>query len=397
MILYVITPLYDKTTGTSQTTPVVHYFAKEWVKMGHTVKVFNFITKFPRPFYWASMLFQYRLSKLFDTVLPEYPKSHDYYADGVYVKAKTFKKIIPHTRFLHRQIDKMIRLISDECEKDGLPDYFIGHWDNPSLELLNILSKKYHKKTVLVLHGNNFNFESVYGKQAVNLLQQIDIIGFRNIVGNNNFVKRYFKPEKSFIAYSGVSENFLKEGEFFQKNYNRPIHNFTFVGMLIEQKFPKQVLTAVTNTFGNIPFLLTYIGAGEERSSIKAEYRHGGSKGKIVFTGRIPRANIIKYLKETDVFVMISKNEVFGLVYLEAMALGIIPIGSKNEGIDGIIEDGVNGFLCEAGNVDELSVIINTIQKMPIEKLNMISYNAKKTAHYYSDFNVAKRYLEHLK
>ena len=42
---------------------------------------------------------------------------------------------------------------------------------------------------------------------------------------------------------------------------------------------------------------------------------------------------------------MISQGEAFGLVYLEAMARGCITIASRGEGFDGIIKDGINGFL----------------------------------------------------
>ena len=63
-------------------------------------------------------------------------------------------------------------------------------------------------------------------------------------------------------------------------------------------------------------------------------------------------------LKQHDVFIMISKNETFGLVYLEAMAVGCITIASRQEGFDGIIKHGYNGFLCEAGNQEELEKLI---------------------------------------
>ncbi|OQA53633.1 MAG: UDP-D-galactose:(glucosyl)lipopolysaccharide-1,6-D-galactosyltransferase [Candidatus Omnitrophica bacterium ADurb.Bin292] len=91
---------------------------------------------------------------------------------------------------------------------------------------------------------------------------------------------------------------------------------------------------------------------------------------------------------------MISESEILGLAYLEAMALGIIPIGSRNEGIDGIIVDGVNGFLCEAGNAEELASIMIKIRKMSREKLNAMSAKAKRTAVAFSDYNVAKQYIE---
>ena len=118
--------------------------------------------------------------------------------------------------------------------------------------------------------------------------------------------------------------------------------------------------------------------------------------GKLCFTGRIPREEVIVHLKESDVFIMISKGEIFGLVYLEAMALGCIVIASRNEGVDGIVEDGTNGFLCDAGNAEELTSVIKRIRQLSPDVLKEISKNAKQTADYYSDSNVATRYLKEL-
>lgn len=84
---------------------------------------------------------------------------------------------------------------------------------------------------------------------------------------------------------------------------------------------------------------------------------------------------------------MISAAEVFGLVYLEAMS---------NEGMQGIIEDGVNGFLCEAGNKEELCSIIRRINNLSAEERRQISNNAIATAKSLSDYNVAKSYIENV-
>lgn len=58
--------------------------------------------------------------------------------------------------------------------------------------------------------------------------------------------------------------------------------------------------------------------------------------------------------------------------------------------------DGVNGFLCEAGDPDELSVIISRIRIMAQEDLQRISYNAVMTARNLTDKKVAEVYLENL-
>ena len=101
-------------------------------------------------------------------------------------------------------------------------------------------------------------------------------------------------------------------------------------------------------------------------------------------------------MRKTEIFAMISKNETYGLVYLEAMAAGCITIASRDEGFDGIIENGVNGFLCEAGNVEELITILNYIQHLSKNDLLRISMNAINTAKKLTDFEVAKIYLNSL-
>ena len=65
---------------------------------------------------------------------------------------------------------------------------------------------------------------------------------------------------------------------------------------------------------------------------------------------------------------MVSENETLGLVYLEVMAQGCIPVGSRGEAIDGIIVDGRNGFLVNPNNEEDLCLVILKINKMDKEK-----------------------------
>ena len=76
--------------------------------------------------------------------------------------------------------------------------------------------------------------------------------------------------------------------------------------------------------------------------------------------------------------------------------MGCITIASRNEGMEGIIEDGENGFLCKAGDEHELAEIIKKINDMPQADLNRISENAKQTAMRLTDANVARCYLEEI-
>ena len=94
--------------------------------------------------------------------------------------------------------------------------------------------------------------------------------------------------------------------------------------------------------------------------------------------------------------VMISRWEAYGLVYLEAMARGCITIASRNEGFDGVIRDGENGFLCKAGDANELASIIQRINALTPAERQHISDNAIATAQSLTDVKAAKRYIEDL-
>ena len=78
------------------------------------------------------------------------------------------------------------------------------------------------------------------------------------------------------------------------------------------------------------------------------------------------------------------------------MARGCITIASRDEGFDGIIQDDVSGFLCKAGDTDELAEILFRIKEMPQTELQTICNRAIKTAHVLTDENVASNYLYHL-
>lgn len=398
MKIFLLTPIYATTTEGSGVTPVVHYFAKEWVNQGHEVYVFNLKAQFPAPYYWVAKLFKHRLySKVGFPVPTQKPQESCDVKEGINVRTVCLKKFLPHAEYSQSQIEHAVDVIREGCDKYGVPDIFIGHWDNPQLNVLVRLKELYDRPTALVLHNNEFNYENIYGSKVVDMLKKIDFIGFRSLIGKKNFEAKYFVPQHSFIASSGVSDSFIQAGKDFAPSFDNGIHNFVFVGSLISRKYPCEILKALSAVYEDKDFRVTFIGDGNERKSIESFARENGLESNVVFTGRIRRDETIAHLKKSEVFVMISSGEIFGLVYLEAMALGLIPIGSKDEGIDGIIKEGFNGFLCGAGDEKALAETISRLRDMTREQQLEVSGNARSTAMEYADSCVAARYLKELK
>ncbi len=397
MNIVLLSSVYPSKDTPGDVTPVVHYLAKEWVLSGHNVHVFHTASAFPRLYYILARPFKNILHSKLDCVVPHNaPKEYDEIRDGVCITHLSLRKLRPHRRFPDKQIQHVVAAISSYIEQEGLPDCFIGHWDNPQLELLHALKNTFHRPTCLVYHRNDFSdLYNRYGKDTEFLVRDVDLAGFRNRTALERYEQLFGKPAHSFTCASGVSTAFVNAGKDVEKDI-KEIQSFVYVGTLICRKNPSAVLTALSKSFQQEEFEITYIGEGREKKRIQREFDKLGCSGKLTFTGQIPREEIIPFLEQADVFVMISRGEVFGLVYLEAMALGCITIASRHEGVDGIIEDGVNGFLCEAGNSEELASIITKIRGMSHDELNAISRRAKETARVYSDANVAANYIHEL-
>lgn len=182
-----------------------------------------------------------------------------------------------------------------------------------------------------------------------------------------------------------------------QFSFNKKTEKFIFVGQLIKRKYPAEIIKSIAKLYtSSDKFNITYIGAGKEKKRINFYTKKYSFQEHVQCLGRIPREDVRQHMSQSECFIMISKKEAFGLVYLEAMSAGCLVIASKNEGFDGIIEHGVNGFLCNAGDINNLSEIIYEINNLSNEEKERISRQAIKTAHIYTDSNVAQMYLDNI-
>ncbi len=102
-----------------------------------------------------------------------------------------------------------------------------------------------------------------------------------------------------------------------------------------------------------VPSKLLFVGDGPERTYIESLCRESPSHADIRFLGRQEQVEDI--LAISDLFILPSEYESFGLVALEAMAAGVPVISTNSGGLPEVNEDGVTGFLSDVGNVEEMS------------------------------------------
>ena len=400
MNILLITTIYPLPTSNNHGTKVCHFFAQEWMKMGHNVRVVHYQAVYPRPFYWVAKLIRNFLAAKTGAVI--YTKRDckilHYEMDGVSVTRIPLYKPIPHGRFSTRGLKESIAEIIKRNEgAKFMPNVIVGHFVNPQYEVLSALKKYYNGvKTAIVYHlsAEIQMAEDVYGKRFECMLNDIDVLGFRNEPLLREFKGKYNIDKKSFICYSGIPKSYITQTNV--HNFDGKLKEFIYVGEMIERKFPAQIVDALQIVYPDGHYHINYIGDGQQLSVIKKKIKDFDLKNQVTIVGKIARSEIKAKYDEAQCMIMISKGEAYGLVYLEAMARGCITIASRNEGMDGIIKDGVNGFLCKAGDYKELASIIHRINSMSIEERMTISNHAIKTAKWLTDANAAKMYIDNV-
>lgn len=393
--ILLLTPVYPGPGVHKSTTPVVHYFTREWVKLGHEVHVIHYPVNFPKIVYLLAKPFKEKISTLMGSEIRTWElEETEYDWENIHVKRIPLTKSRPHSRYSDKQISKAVTKTIGYCKSIKFtPDVIVAHWVNPSLEIMHHLKSHFNVPTCFVSHDVGWDLDTILKKEAQAYLNETDVIGYRSDFIKRSFEGKYKCSDKPhFMCYSGLPVSYIED---IHRNL-AGIHNFVFVGTLLKRKYPAEIIPAVVKAMGKGDFSINYIGYGEETKRVEMYSKEYHICDKVNLLGFMKRDEVVKQLDANEVFVMISKNETFGLVYLEAMARGCITIASREEGFDGIIKDGYNGFLCEAGNVEELAEIIVRIKNMTTEERNEISNKAVATAKKLTDINVARNYIEHV-
>lgn len=136
---------------------------------------------------------------------------------------------------------------------------------------------------------------------------------------------------------------------------------------------------------------LDIIGKGPEEGKIK-KLAEGELEGALNFYGFMPKEELIKFYRRNDIFIMPSKRETFGLVYIEALSQGLPIIYTKNEGVYGYFKEGEAGYAVDCNNVSEIADRVEDIYNRNVWNMEYLEEKIK------NDFNwdnVVEEYIKY--
>lgn len=407
MNILVLTTIYKDIDDPmdAATTPVVHNFAKEWVKQGHNVIVIHNFNVFPQIFYYVPQVVWDKLSakKGFRTILnKKQKKDTSYTRDGVKIYRNTVKKPMPLGSYTEKELRRSVEKIEAILKAENfVPDVIAAHMENPQIFQLYMLKSKFPDTiTSLVFHKIDYLHKKEFEEWKNKFLPTIDKIGFRSREAYRDACKLIgFDRNDYYFCPSGISKEVVEQNPDYKGKFKDGVLKLIYVGQLIPRKHAETIIEAIyklKESEGINNILLNIIGTGVEEESLKAKVKEYELDDVVTFSGRKPHKEVLQRMQESDVFIMVSDKEVFGLVYIEAMSQGCIVIASSEGGMEGIIQDGKNGYLSMSGDVEELTKKIKSIMLKTRADNIAMSKNAFNTASEYTDDAVARNYLANI-
>ena len=298
--------------------------------------------------------------------------------DGIVVESKSF--------FNFYQFGSIVRRNDVNYIKDSIKniDLIVAHMPE-DIKLARDIYKKFGLPFIAVLHESDILL----------LERQKNIIKYaQNVYGRSWAIKRILEENDikvDGIVYSGIDEKLIVKNKKFNKSDTLKIIT---VSIFQKKKNIDIVLKALAKLPKDYKWEYTIIGKGELNDYLKDLIKVLNLEDKVKMLGFQTRDFCLEEMKNSDIFVMPSYPETFGLVYLEAMASGCIVICSKGWGIDGIIENGTNGYLVTPYEIDELTNIFENILNTPQDKILKKSLNDIRK---YTNENAQKNYADIIK
>tara|TARA_Y200000002_G_scaffold249220_1_gene206424 strand:- start:6582 stop:7727 length:1146 start_codon:yes stop_codon:yes gene_type:complete len=299
----------------------------------------------------------------------------DYIIEGVH--CKTFRVIDFPSFIFPSFFDKInLKRFSKFLKKNKIKvcseSIIHGHINYPSLNFLDFFSRKFSCKTILQHHGldilqNNTGITIPFIKWIQNklILKRFNRLSEHitthiavSSVVKSNLIKINTRLEnKIYVCVNGVDTT------KFYVNPSKTMNDTKFVIGCVanfwELKDQMTLLKAVDvlKTKGIMNLHLKFVGSGKTlnrcvdfamKNNIDCE-----------FINELKHSDLLTFYNQLNLFVLPSKYEAFGCVYLEALACGVPFIGVKNQGIEDVVKNDLKKYqLVEAGSYDDLSKLI---------------------------------------
>ena len=307
--------------------------------------------------------------------------------------AKTFhQKILKYLKFFKKLI--LFSLFKKF-------DLIHAHFSFPTGFLTTFVKKITNKKMILTVHGSDIQSD-LFNNYLLFLLNKYTLHMCDTIICVSKKLKiqiinQYNIDEKKIhIIDMGFNDKIFFD---YKKSNVKTTFNITFIGRLIDIKGFDVLIRAINILDNNIKCRVQCkaYGDGNEKNKFLKMIKSYGLSKNIEIKGFTRQNKIASIINQSDVVVVPSKREGFGLVAVESLACGIPVICTRVGGLKSIVKDGYNGYFFARNDFKDLKIKLEEFfRNGKIKKQNCIDSvrNYKMISKVEKIINIYKSYNE---
>jgi glycosyltransferase involved in cell wall biosynthesis len=273
-------------------------------------------------------------------------KSSKYHSDARFVKTDTGNKIEFSGSYGPDLIDEIknyaliAKVIANEYSFD------IIHAHDWLTYLAGIAAKKITGKPLIIhVHATDFDRSGGDVNPRVYAIEREGMEAADKIIAVSNFtrqtiIEKYGIPAEKIVTIYNAVDPSVNGNNINKKGFNEKV--VTFLGRITVQKGPEYFIEAayiVLKKLKNVRFVMA--GSGDKLNEMVERVAQLGIADKFHFTGFLKGDDVLRMFQMTDVFVMPSVSEPFGIVPLEAMQANVPVIISNQSGVSEILKHAI--------------------------------------------------------
>ena len=264
-------------------------------------------------------------------------------------------------------------------------DLIISHMPSGHI-YADLLNKRLNLPHIAIVHQSDFEVITsfkyclYFKKRLKKALYNCSSLGARN-----KFLAEYFNCD--FILPSFVYEKNIIKTKIFK---NKKI-KFITLSKLIKRKNINLVIEALKSV--DFDFEYDIYGEGRQKNELQNLILKLNLQDKIKIHNFINHNEIYEKLDESDIFILPSIKESFGVAFFEAMSRGLIVIAGIDTGMDGIIRNDENGYLVEP-DVKSVFKVLSKLKEIDFED---ISRKTIETIRNFEEGKIMTKYFENIK
>lgn len=251
-------------------------------------------------------------------------------------------------RFKQWQLEHVFK---KSISEHGIPDILYAHYMFVMHETI-VIKKKYNIPLVGIEHWSEMGKKTVKS-EVVALAKETypyvdQLIAVSESLKNN--IKKYAKAD-AIVVHNMVGQEFT----YSPVVCAHPL-KLVAVGSLIHRKGFDLLIQALDQIRSQLPadWQCNIIGEGNQHAALQQQIDNAGLTDHMHLLGQKNKQEIVTLLQQSDFFVLPSRSDTFGVVYIEAMACGL-PVIATDCGVPSSLITSQNGLFIPVDDVNALS------------------------------------------